>query len=228
MIELRTHCTRATLATLANLATLAALLVGAGGDASASPLGKLQAELERGLRHAGRNLEAPRAAQAQGRFMSAEWHPGPAIGRLTQPQLIRVATATDGQPKAARHEKELKETKQKLEILQQEHEALTKKYEESESACAQVTKQVETLTWANEVLVKELDAAYATRGSEKPGLLPEGTRGIYVLRKGESLSRVAKAFYGDSKRWRDLVEANKDKIPDPNMVKAGTVILIPE
>ena len=58
--------------------------------------------------------------------------------------------------------------------------------------------------------------------------LPEGSRGIYVLRDGESLSRVAKAFYGDAGRWRDLVEANKDKIPDPDMVKPGTIIVIPE
>jgi nucleoid-associated protein YgaU len=49
-----------------------------------------------------------------------------------------------------------------------------------------------------------------------------------VLRKGESLSRVANAFYGDPNRWQDIVEANKDKIPDPDMVKAGTVIVIPE
>jgi hypothetical protein len=77
---------------------------------------------------------------------------------------------------------------------------------------------VQTLTWANEVLVKELDAAYAAGDS---GPLPKGTRGMYVLRKGESLSRVAKAFYGDPERWKDIVAANKDKIPDPDMVKAG-------
>ena len=34
--------------------------------------------------------------------------------------------------------------------------------------------------------------------------------------------------YGDSERWKDIVAANKDKIPDPDMVKAGTIILIPE
>ncbi len=82
--------------------------------------------------------------------------------------------------------------------------------------------------WANEVLVKELEAAYRSRETGAPGLLPAGSRGIYVLREGESLSRVAKAFYGDAGRWRDLVEANKDKIPDPDMVKAGTIIVIPE
>ena len=97
--------------------------------------------------------------------------------------------------------------------------------QELEAEYAAVKKQVETLTWANEVLVKELDAAYAAGDS---GPLPKGTRGMYVLRKGESLSRVAKAFYGDPERWKDIVAANKDKIPNPDMVKAGTVIVIPE
>ena len=204
MIEIRTLCTHPALATLVTLATVAALLLCACSDAFASPLGNFQPELERKLR---------RAAQAQGQ---------------KRPQLMRVAAATEEQPKSTRHQKELNETKQKLETLQQEFEELAKKHEEVEAEFAQVKKQIQTLTWANEVLVKELDAAYATRGSGKPGSLPKGTRGIYMLRKGESLSRVAKAFYGDSKRWRDLVEANKDKIPDPDMVKAGTVILIPE
>jgi nucleoid-associated protein YgaU len=108
------------------------------------------------------------------------------------------------------------------------HEALATKLQELETECSAVRKQVETLTWANKKLVEELDAAYQSREAGIVGPLPEGTRGIYVLRQGESLSRVAKAFYGEPGRWTDIVEANKEKIPDPDMVKAGTVILIPE
>ncbi len=166
--------------------------------------------------------------QSQDRFMTAHWQPGPAIEISRPTRLIPVATQTDEQPRSTRREKELNEARKKVEELEQEQEALTKKLQDLETECAAVKKQVQTLTWANEVLVKELDAAYEARKAGKPGSLPKGTRGIYVLRKGESLSRVANAFYGDPKRWKDLVEANKDKIPDPNMVKAGTVILIPE
>jgi nucleoid-associated protein YgaU len=142
--------------------------------------------------------------------------------------MMPVAAQTDEQPKSTRRKKELDQTKQKLKTLELEREALTKALLDLETECAAVKDQVQTLTWANEVLVKELEAAYRSRETGTTGLLPEGSRGIYVLRAGESLSRVAKAFYGDAGRWRDLVEANKDKIPDPDMVKAGTIIVIPE
>ena len=172
-----------------------------------------------------RNSEAAARQQKPPRFMTAQWQPGPNITLSTRSPLIPVAGQSDEQADGTRHKKELKQTKQKLKKLEQEQEALTKELQELEAEYAAIKKQVQTLTWANEVLVKELDAAYAT-GTSAP--LPEGTRGIYVLRQGESLSRVANAFYGDPERWKDIVAANKDKIPDPNVVRAGTIILIPE
>lgn len=138
---------------------------------------------------------------------------------------LRVAEQTSSPPTGTRRAKELEAARQALEALRGEHEALKSKLAALQKECAAVKEQVQTLTWANEVLVKELDVAYAKGGS---GKLPEGTRGIYVLREGESLSSVAKAFYGDASRWPEIVAANKSKIPDPDHVKAGTVIVIPE
>ena len=169
--------------------------------------------------------DAAARQQNPARFMTAQWQPGPGIPWSRRPPLIPVAEHSEAQAKGTRHEKELKETKQKLKTLEQERQALSKQLQELQAEHAAMKKQVQTITWANEVLVKELAAAYATGSS---GPLPAGTRGIYVLRQGESLSRVANAFYGDSERWKDIVAANKDKIPDPDMVKAGTIILIPE
>ena len=166
--------------------------------------------------------------QSHARFMPTGWQPGPAMGITRRSWLIPVATQTDEQPKSTRRKKELNQTKQKVKKLELELETLAKTLLDLETECAAVKDQVQTLTWANEVLVKELEAAYRSRETGVPDLLPEGSRGIYVLREGESLSRVAKAFYGDAGRWRDLVEANKDKIPNPDMVKAGTIIVIPE
>ena len=166
--------------------------------------------------------------QSHDQFMPTRWQPGPSIGIARQSRLIPVAAQSDEQPKSTRREKELDQAKQKVKQLELERETLAKTLLDLETECAAVKDQVQTLTWANEVLVKELEAAYRSRETGAPGLLPAGSRGIYVLREGESLSRVAKAFYGDAGRWRDLVEANKDKIPDPDMVKAGTIIVIPE
>ena len=171
---------------------------------------------------------APATPRLQPGFMTARWQLSSSNGRFGPARLIEVASEKAEPAKVGRHEKQLFETRKKLEKLEQDHAALMKKLQALESECTEVRKQVQTLTWANEVLVKELDAAYASSGTAAGRALPEGTRGTYVLRQGESLSRVAKAFYGDAGRWRDIVEANKDKIPDPDRVKAGTLILIPE
>ena len=152
----------------------------------------------------------------------AGWPPAPA----TRPRTVPVADEKAEAAKGGRHEKELIQTREKLKNLEKAHASLQAKLADAEKELTSVRKQVETLTWANKELVKELDA-YAS-GKTGPSALPEGTRGIYVLQKGESLSEVAKAFYGNSGRWRDLVEANKEKIPDPDRIEAGTVILIPD
>lgn len=178
---------------------------------------------------AGRRLDFGPQSRTAGRLVHTRWQPGGirTHGERTSP-LMPVANETGEPAKSARHEKELEQTRQKLKDLEEAHGALQGKLAEVETELATVKKQVETLTWANKELVKELDAAYAAGNAASGGALPEGTRGIYVVRQGQSLSEVAKAFYGDSGRWPDIVAANKDKIPDPDRIDAGTVILIPE
>ncbi len=171
---------------------------------------------------------APSTRPLQPEFMTARWPLRSGDGLFGSARLVKVASAEADQAKVGRREKELNETRQKLKKLTQDHATLKKDLQALESACAEVRQQVQTLTWANEVLVKELDAAYASSGTPAAHSLPEGTRGMYLLRQGESLSRVAKAFYDDPGRWTDIVEANKAQIPDPDRVKAGTLILIPE
>lgn len=49
----------------------------------------------------------------------------------------------------------------------------------------------------------------------------------YVVRRGDTLSGIAKAFYGKSALWRVIYEANQDVIDDPDQVKPGITIKIP-
>jgi outer membrane protein OmpA-like peptidoglycan-associated protein len=49
----------------------------------------------------------------------------------------------------------------------------------------------------------------------------------YVIQKGDSLWRIAKKELGDGNRWKYLYELNKDKIKNPNKLKAGQKIIIP-
>lgn len=56
---------------------------------------------------------------------------------------------------------------------------------------------------------------------------PEPDR-IYVVQKGDSLSKIATTFYGSAKGWRKIFEANKDRIKDPDLIQPGWKLTIPE
>jgi nucleoid-associated protein YgaU len=51
---------------------------------------------------------------------------------------------------------------------------------------------------------------------------------IYVVQKGDSLSKIAKQFYGDTSAWRTIFDANRDRIKDPDMIQPGWKLTIPE
>ena len=49
----------------------------------------------------------------------------------------------------------------------------------------------------------------------------------YVVKSGDTLSKIAKEFYGDANRWREIHEANKEQIENPNLIRPGWELLIP-
>jgi len=49
----------------------------------------------------------------------------------------------------------------------------------------------------------------------------------YAIQKGDTLWKIAQKELGSGHRWKYLYELNKDRIKDPNKLKAGVVITIP-
>jgi nucleoid-associated protein YgaU len=49
----------------------------------------------------------------------------------------------------------------------------------------------------------------------------------YVIKSGDSLSKIAKQFYGDAGAWKKIFDANKDKIQNPDLIFPGQHIIIP-
>jgi nucleoid-associated protein YgaU len=49
----------------------------------------------------------------------------------------------------------------------------------------------------------------------------------YTVQPGDNLSKISKQFYGDSNMYMKIFEANKDKLADPDKIKAGMNLLIP-
>lgn len=50
----------------------------------------------------------------------------------------------------------------------------------------------------------------------------------YVVEKGDSLSRIAQRFYGNAQDWRRIFDANRDQIPDPDLIHPGQELRIPD
>jgi nucleoid-associated protein YgaU len=50
----------------------------------------------------------------------------------------------------------------------------------------------------------------------------------YTVKSGDSLSKIAKNFYGDAQQWHKIHEANKDQVKDPNLIQPGWILKIPK
>jgi len=49
----------------------------------------------------------------------------------------------------------------------------------------------------------------------------------YTVKAGDSLSKIAKAHYGDANQYTKIFEANRDKLKDPDKIFPGQVLVIP-
>jgi nucleoid-associated protein YgaU len=50
----------------------------------------------------------------------------------------------------------------------------------------------------------------------------------HVVVSGDSLSKIAKHFYGDANAWKRIFEANKDILKDPNKIFPGQKLKVPK
>jgi hypothetical protein len=66
-------------------------------------------------------------------------------------------------------------------------------------------------------------AAASASGSGRSG----GGR-TYTVAAGDSLSKIAKNFYGNASQYMKIFEANKDKLSDPDKIKPGQELVIPD
>jgi nucleoid-associated protein YgaU len=56
---------------------------------------------------------------------------------------------------------------------------------------------------------------------------PSTTARTYTVQPGDNLSRISKEFYGNANQYMKIFEANKDKLSDPDKIKAGMELVIP-
>ena len=76
--------------------------------------------------------------------------------------------------------------------------------------------------------IKAVDAKWADLKADISidANLPVPAR-TYTVAAGDTLSKIAKQFYGDAKQYMKIFEANKDKLKDPDKIKVGQELVIP-
>jgi nucleoid-associated protein YgaU len=69
------------------------------------------------------------------------------------------------------------------------------------------------------------DQAEQTRGRSAAG---GGGGQTYTVQSGDTLSKIAKQFYGDASKYNRIFEANRDKLSDPDKIQVGQSLTIPQ
>jgi hypothetical protein len=77
--------------------------------------------------------------------------------------------------------------------------------------------------------IKKVDAKWADLAADimiDPSL-PVRPR-IHEVVGGDTLSKIAKHFYGDANKYMKIFEANKDQLQDPDKIQIGQKLKIPD
>lgn len=84
------------------------------------------------------------------------------------------------------------------------------------------TKEKAVLLAGNVEGVEKVDDANLS--APEPKYITE----FYTVVKGDWLSKIAKKFYGDAKKWNVIFDANKEVIKDPDLIYPGQQLRIPK
>jgi LysM repeat protein len=52
--------------------------------------------------------------------------------------------------------------------------------------------------------------------------------GVYTVKSGDTLSKIAKYVYGDANKYPQIFEANKDQLKNPDLIKVGQKLKLPK
>lgn len=50
---------------------------------------------------------------------------------------------------------------------------------------------------------------------------------VYTVASGDTLSKIAKRFYGDTNAYQKIFEANRDKLANPDRIQVGQDLRLP-
>jgi len=91
-------------------------------------------------------------------------------------------------------------------------------------ADAQMRQKLE----AERKALDELRHQYEAELAKQAAAHTEREEWTHTVVPGDTLSGIARKYYGSAARWPEIFEANKDKIQNPNLIYPGQVFVIPD
>jgi nucleoid-associated protein YgaU len=97
----------------------------------------------------------------------------------------------------------------------------------SEQAKNKVWDQIKLVNpnWSQE-LVADIGVDQSAQQQAAPTSQGQQQR-TYTVQPGDSLSKIAKQFYGNANEYNKIFEANRDILKDPNKISPGQTLKIP-
>jgi len=71
------------------------------------------------------------------------------------------------------------------------------------------------------------EASTASTVTTPSGTETTAVERMYTIRKGDTLIGLARRYYNDQSKWKDIWNANRDTIANPNVIKPGLEIRLP-
>jgi LysM repeat protein len=82
--------------------------------------------------------------------------------------------------------------------------------------------------WQKDVVADiKVKPGAAAPASASPAAAPAGAQ-TYTVQSGDTLSAIAKKFLGSANAYMDIFNANRDQLTDPDKIKPGQVLKIPQ
>jgi nucleoid-associated protein YgaU len=99
------------------------------------------------------------------------------------------------------------------------------------AASAPETTAVKARAWEEEIVLppkrkpKKAPEAGASKAAPKSAAGPHAK--TYVVQRGDTLQKISMKFFGTTRYWSKIFEANRSKMKKPDVVIAGMVLTIP-
>jgi nucleoid-associated protein YgaU len=89
----------------------------------------------------------------------------------------------------------------------------------------QIWNAIKTIPdWQKEVVADIKVAA----GAHSPAAQHDDDSRTYTVQAGDTLSAIAKKYYGNANDYVEIFNANRDQLSDPDKIRPGQVLKIPQ